>query len=807
MKIRFFAGIFFISAVTLCLEITLTRFFSISQQYHFAFLVVSIAFLGYGSAGSFLTLFRKTFRSDVDKFLASSSLLFSISILSSYFICNAIPFDFIKLSWDSSQVILILLYYVVLSVPFFFAGIILSFAISRAANRITTLYFFDLFGAGTGAVLAIFIFLPKGDRGVFLALSFFALIAVWLFGHKKIKGFKFLIPLLMAVDIVLFVSGPSWLSFHISEFKAMPVSMRYPGAKHLFTKWNAISRVDVIDSPAVRYAPGLSLMYTRNLPDQIGLLIDGSELNAITRMGKPDDSSFDFLSYLPASLPYFFLDRNRVLLLEPKGGLDVLAALFHGAAEIKVIENNPLIENILDQELADFSGEIYRDKNIRASSSNSRAALMREEGTFDLIVFSLADVLGSAGTGQFGIGENYLYTEESFLDALNRLSETGIASMTLYLLPPPRQEVRILATWIEALRKITDDPGQHLIVLRSWGTISIFVKKSPYRGHDIDILKEFCDRCLFDVVYYPGIRRDETNIHNRFEEPIYHDITRQILSVTDHKKFYRDYLFQVKPVSDDRPFFANFFKLNKIKTTFDSMGQKWLPFVQGEFLVPLLFIQAGAVAFVLILLPVLIHRKKAHFKGPNVGKIFMYFSLIGMSFMLIEITMIQKFILFLGHPLYSTAIIIFALLFSSGAGSLLSNKILGKNARKNIQIFLSITAALILCFNLTLPFIFRRFAGMELVPKILFSFSLILPLGFLMGFPFPTGIRALEKTETKIIPWAWAANAFSSVVSSVAALMIAFLGGYHLVLAVASAGYFVAPLFLGFTRHGNEGDS
>jgi len=193
MKIRIFAGIFFISAATLCLEISLTRFFSVSQQYHFAFLVISIAFLGYGSAGSFLTLFRKTFHADKEKLLSSTAILFSLSILSSYLICNAIPFDLIKLSWDNTQIFYILLYYVVLSLPFFFAGVILSFAISRAASMVTTLYFFDLIGAGTGTVLAIFIFLPKGDKGVFLILSFLVLIAAWLFSPKKSTGFKPLI--------------------------------------------------------------------------------------------------------------------------------------------------------------------------------------------------------------------------------------------------------------------------------------------------------------------------------------------------------------------------------------------------------------------------------------------------------------------------------------------------------------------------------------------------------------------------------------------------------------------------------------
>jgi hypothetical protein len=691
-----------------------------------------------------------------------------------------------------------------LSIPFLLAGAILSFAITRAARMVNTLYFFDLLGAGTGTVLALFIFLPKGDIGVFAILAILALIAAWLFSPKEPRSYRILILSLLAGGICLFVYGPAWLSFHISDFKAMPVSLQYPEAKKLFTKWNAISRVDVIHSPAVRYAPGLSLLYDRSLPNQLGLLVDGGELNAITQMEDPGDPAYLFLSYIPSSLPYFFLDRPRVLVLEPKGGLDILASLRFGASHIKVIENNPLIFDILNRDLADFSGQFFQKKNVRTVTSTSRAALLKEKEHFDLIVFSLVDVFGSAGTGQSGIGENYLYTEESFQDAISLLSDDGIASMTLYLLPPPRQEIRLLATWIEALRKITDHPEKHLIVIRSWGTISFFAKKSPYVAQDIKTLKEFCEKCLFDLVFYPGMKREEANIHNRFEKPLYHNMTRQLLSSKNAERFYKDYLFRVRPVSDDRPFFGNFFKLDKIKTTFTTMGQKWLPFLQGEFLVPLLFVQAVGLAVLFILVPVLFQKKRTRLTKPDLRRIFLYFGLIGMSFMFVEITLIQKFILFLGHPLYSTALILFALLFSSGIGSLFSKKLLGENPNRNIFLPLWLLGLFILVYNWATATFFNVFIGSELVVKMFFTFILVFPLGFLMGFPFPTGIRLLEKTERRIIPWAWATNAFSSVVNSIAALMIAYWVGYGRVLVLAALGYLITPFFLGFARHRNK---
>ncbi len=804
MRFRFLVGISLVSTATLCLEISLIRFFSVSQQYHFAFLVVSIAFLGYGASGSYLSLLKNIQHRALESFLSKTTLIFSVSIPLSTFAANAIPFDIVTLSWNSNQIFLIFLYYIVLSLPFFFAGMIISFAITRIPSAVNTIYFFDLLGAGVGALLTIFIFLPKGDKGVLLILSSFILIAAWLFGFKMSIWFKVSVFLLLVTEICLFAAGPSWLSFRVSSFKALPVALKYPEAKHLITRWNAISRIDVIDSPAVRYAPGLSLLYTQNLPPQLGLSIDGSELNAITGCKTLKDSSLDFLSFLPSSLPYFLLEQPRVLVIEPKGGLDILAALHFNASFVKVIEENPLVRQIVHEELSSFSGQIYEREQIRSETSNSRSALKKEKDEYDLITFSLADVFGSAGTGHYGFGEKYLYTIESFSNTLDRLSPNGIASMTFYLLPPPRQEIRILATWIEAIRRMTDRPEVHLIAIRSWGTISYFIKKSPFTHEDIKILKDFADRNLFDLVYYPGIKPDEPNIHNQFDKPIYYDIALKLLSPSECQKFYKDYLFQVRPVSDDSPFFFNFFKLKKIKSTYTALGQKLLPLLQGEFLVFILLAQAVLVASGLILLPVLIQQKRKKHREISTIAVFFYFGLIGMSFIFLEITFIQKFILFLGHPLYSMALIVFALLFSSGTGSLTSKKILGRNELKNIRIVFLLVAFLIITYSFALPFFFNMFIGSNSVVKLFVSFSMIFPLGFLMGFPFPTGIRFLKNDGIKIIPWAWATNAFSSVVNSVAALAVAFWGGYTLVMIIAAGGYLIAPLFLGFSDHRNE---
>ncbi len=802
IRSRTLAGIFLISSATLCLEISLTRYFSITQQYHFAFLVISIAFLGYGASGSFLAFFKAFGFVKQNTFLSTTSLLYALSIPLSFILSNAIPFDFIKLSWDKNQLSFILLYYLLLSLPFFFAGLTISFAITRASRFVNRIYFSDLLGAGTGALLPLFIFLLKGDRGVILSISLLALSASFLFSKGRPVIFKLLLVFLIAAEIVLFFLSPSWLGFKISSFKPLPLALKYPHAKHILTAWNAISRVDVLDSPAVRYAPGLSLLYSKKLPPQLGLSLDGGDLSALTEFTDPKEPSLEFLSFLPSSLAYTFLENPRTLILDPKGGIDVLSAFAFNAPQITVVDSNPLLVKLLREDLTQFCGNLYLRKNIDVVSAYSRSFLRREKTSYDLVVFPLTDIFGASGTGLFGFSENYLYTVDSFVHILDRLTEDGMVSLSFYLLPPPRQEARILATWIEALEKKKMDPASRIIAIRSWGTISFFIKKSPFTRAEIQKLKDFVEKRLFDLVYYPGIRIEEVNIHNKFEKPFYYNLSLQLLSPQHRKILYKTYLFRIQPVTDNRPFFYNFFKLKKLGETYKTLGQKWLPFLQGEFLVAVLLVQSVIIAFVFILLPCFPFRRtrRIMFSSP----VFFYFALIGMAFMFVEITFVQKFILFLGHPLFSVSIIIFSLLTSSGLGSFFSKKILGESLKKDLRISLLLCAALIVFSLLVIPLFYKICVGFHLIPKMVSMFFIIFPLGFLMGFPFPTGIRLLAEHKKNLIPWAWATNAFSSVINSVFALMVAFWGGYNSVLILAAAGYLLALLFLDFSNHGNK---
>ncbi|MGQ9673853.1 MAG: hypothetical protein ACUVV5_12135 [Candidatus Aminicenantales bacterium] len=799
-------GIGFVSASMLAFEISLTRYLSITQNYHFAFLIVGLAFLGYGSSGTFFYLFRPYVERQGDRWLSLTSLLFALSIPASFLLSNSLPFDFLQLPWNRKQLFYFFPYYACLGLPFFFAGATISFALSRQAKVAHRIYFSDLVGAGMGSFFAVGVFLPSGEKGVFILISGLALLGCLLLSLHRRPLFLALVAAFFSVLMTAFLFPPDWLSFHLSPFKALPQAMKYPGARHHLTRINSFSRVDVFSSPAVRFAPGLSLLYHNPLPPQLGLSIDGGELSAVTGICSVKDENLAFLSALPSSLPYSLLFRPRVLVLEPRGGLDVLAALFFDAAEIKSVESNPLVLRLLQRDLASFAGRIYSRPDVSTVSAHPREALKKETRFFDLIVFGLPDVLGSGGTGLYGIGENYLFTVESFLNVLDLLSPDGLISQTMYLLPPPRQEAKILATWVKALEERNLEPASHIGAIRTWGTLSLLIKKTPFSEEDIKTIKKFCQDRLFDTVYFPGIKPEETNLNNQMAKPIYEELFEQLLTASGRKALDEGYLFSLRPPSDDQPFFFDFYKWRKWRAIYEVLGKNPAFFFEGRFLLLVLLAQAGGAAFIFIVLPLLVLKKNGS-SVRSLSAILLYFGLIGAAFMLIEIYFIQKFVLFLGHPLYSISTVIFVLLFSSGMGSLSSKKILGRAILPRLRFCLFLLGVLGLIYLRFLPGILERLIGSDLGYKVVLTLLIVFPLGFLMGFPFPTGIRLLEMNSPPLVPWAWSVNAFSTVLHSGLAHLIALTSGFTLVLALAATAYLTGIFLFSFTNHGHKANA
>ncbi|MEW6001175.1 MAG: hypothetical protein AB1638_00770 [Nitrospirota bacterium] len=776
---RIFLVIFLTSLSSLAYEITLTRIFSISLWYHFAFMIISIAMLGLGASGTILSLNPKL------RNLSNTgiySLLLGTSISLSYLLSNQIPFDPVRLPWDRMQLLYIGFYYVALSIPFFFTGLIIATAFTFISEKSGLLYGADLLGAGTGSLGVLYLLtILVPDRAVFV-ISSIAFLSAFIASGKRLRIISSITILLTFSVLIL---DPSFTEIRISPYKGLQVALRYPGAEHLKTYLSPFSRIDTFKSSAVRFAPGLSLRYLESLPEQIGFSIDGGDINAITSKGEGKSfsrSPLEFLKYLPSALPYKIGSTKDVLILDPKGGLQILVAEYYGSSNIYKIESNSQLIEVIKKDLGELSGRIYSQNTW---SGLGRSWLSSDFGRFDIIDISL---MGAVPSGSFGISEDYRFTVEAFREYIDHLKPEGLLSINLFILPPPRIEFRLINTIVTSLEGSgIKGVEKHIVALRTWGSICILVKKSPLSINETEVIKKFSKEMWFDLIYYPGIKEEESNVYVRMPSNEYFFAFKSILNPETRSSFVNRYIFDIRPVSDDRPFFHYYLKLKNIKDIYKIMGEKWQYFIEEGYILPAVFVQVLFLSLLLILLPA-ITKLKVKAKGKNVHQLLPYFAFLGIGFMFIEVSLIQKLILPLEHPSYAVATVLTSILISSGIGSLLSYRI---SCLRSPHIIVVLTFIIIL-YSLFIPAITNVISPYPITLKIASVFLIFMPLGLFMGIPFPLGLRILGEKNESLIPWAWAINGCLSVLAPILTILLAISTGFKMVLWFGAASYLMA---------------
>lgn len=681
--------LFILSAATLFFEVLLTRLFSHWLWGHYAFFVVSLSLLGFAASGVILA--RRSLRKRA--FLRPLSFwLFFAAAFVVFGTVTRIPFDPARLGWDDRQFVWISAIYLACAVPFLFSGLYIGWSFQSSLRGIGRLYAANLAGSAVGALL----------------------------------------PLLM-----LYLPLPG---IPFSPYKALPQALRHPDARILATAWTPSARVDLIQSAAVRFAPGLSLEYRTTLPDQLGLALDGDRLDAVTRFDG-DPSRLEFIAYLPSGAGYALLDRPRVLVLEGGGGLGVLEALFHGSGGIDVLERNREVVRLVDG--SGITRPVYRHPSVRWFDRSPRNFLRGSEEKYDLIAMALPDVPAASSTGLYGLNEDYLYTVESFRACLDHLTERGLLSITRPLLFPPRELPRAVALAREALARAgAGAAADHLAIVESWGTWTLLVKRSPFLEADLRKIAQFAGKRGFRVV--PA------------------DEAMSILGD-------RDYPFDLRPVTDDSPFFFHFFRPGRVREVYRSLGGRWEVFLEGGYLVYGALLLAVFWGTLLVLLPASIRRR------PGRGKAG-YFFLIGIAFMFVEMSLLQRAVLLFGDPTTGLSILLGGLLLLAGAGSLCSVRLVALLGGR-VTLLFGALIVLIPCL---------AFAGLS-PPALALAFPVLL----LVGTPFPLAMVRLDPEE---VPMAWAANGTASVIGAVLAVALALEIGYSGVMAAAAGCYLAAAI-------------
>ncbi|MBN2406605.1 MAG: hypothetical protein JXJ19_02810 [Elusimicrobia bacterium] len=773
------------------LEISLTRIFSVVLYYHFSFMIISTALFGFGAGGVLLYLINNSLDEQrTPRYLALFSNIFAVSVFVSLFLILKLP-AFPNL--QGNAVFRLILYYLICALPFFSAGLCVSLAVSRFPHNIGRVYFSDLLGAGLGCITAVLVMNVLDGITAVIFVSFLAAVGTVCFtkgdggtGKSTVKHRNIALSTAVVFAMLTAVNALTGM-LRITYVKGENVA----GIPALYDRWNSFSRVAVYagntklpDDRKFLYSWGLSESFSGPVPGQLYMNIDNGARTVINRF----DGDFEKTAYLRydiVSFAYYLKDSPKALIIGSGGGADVLAALSFGSTDVTAVEYNPLIVKAVREDFRDFSGNIYSRPEVKVFTEEGRSFVRNTGDKFDIVQLSLVDTAAASAAGAYVLAENFLYTSEAFRDYLEVLNNDGVLTITRWMYSPPKETIRLISMGLEALEKTgAERPKDHMAVFKSRQWAAAFIlKKTPFTEEDVRILEDAGGRLGFETVYLPY----------RYTDNDFYSLT----GTADKEQFYAKHPFDISPSSDDRPFYFNNIRLKDFLKAY--YYKKDMNLFNSEAILVLVAVFCTALILVLLFIfaPLLTFRKNDIGKtGASVLKKIMYFGCLGMGFMLIEISLINKFILFLGHPVYALSVVLFSILVFCGIGSYLTVKFSQAGLKKALVRVLAGIIILSLAYIMLLPVIIYSNITMPFYLKVFLSTLIIAPLGLILGMPFPIAIKMInDERNAMIIPWAWSVNSAASVMGSIITLVIAMSYGFNAAILTGSAIY-TAALFL-----------
>jgi len=762
-------GVALTTMATLMLELSLTRIFSVVFYYHFAFLAISIALFGLGAGGVFSyvvaarpgEIFRR-----LGALAAATSLAVVVSLV-------------VLLTRTELTNWTLAVIYFTSALPFLLAGTIVSLAISEAIERVDRVYFSDLLGAAIGCMALVPLLRVIGGPNTVIAAGvlFAVSSAIWLNLAGSIRGRAASVALALALTVLIVVNVNGKL--HLIDVK---FAKGHALTGEQYVKWNDFSRVALaLDKDA-----GME-----------SILIDADASTGI--------ANFDFahlsanerhdLAFQGPGFPYQIRPAGKTLIIGPGGGWDVARALASGSHDITGVEINPIIATtIMKRQFPELSRGLYLRPDVHIEVEDGRSFVRRSTEKYQVLQATLVDTWASTAAGAFALSENNLYTTDAFYDYLTHLTDDGILAFTRWGFDPPRESLRLLSLAKVALDRLGehDHPAHFMVVrenaqdIKGWGARdTVVISRKAFTSEDMARAHAAIRESKMQAVYLP----DE-----KFPNPF-----TELLNASDPQAFYRSYQYDVSPVGDDRPFF--FYTVQPR----DLIEYFMHPNASADYkinrAVPLLFgliaISIAATAIILLLPPIVLGSRLPREKG--VLRFLWYFVFIGAGYILIQVALIQKFVLLLGHPTYALTVIIFSMLISSGFGSFMSRRFLkGSDARLGWAL-LGVTA-LVTALAFLAPVINEIGIPWPLPIKVAVTVLLIVPVGFAMGMPFPTGLTRLEHFHHPSVRWAWALNAASSVLGSASAIFFAIYMGLRETLLVGGLLYLLAFVIVKMTK-------
>ena len=801
---RRLAGVALVSAALLMTELALTRIFSVVMYYHFAFLAISIALFGVSASGVFAYLARRRLdRFDTDTMLAAESIVYAVATIVALFWLVRLR---VGLNYSPHNLALMLTIYALAALPFFAGGLVVTLAISRFSSHVNAIYAADLIGAAGGCLILIPLLDRLGAPGVVLAAAGLSVAAGLLFaGDRARVRIAVAGAFVLALPIAGQLSGRA--GFDIVDTKG------HRGDTVLFSKWNAFSRIGVYARAHGDWS--LSPAYKGPLPETRFMDIDSAASTPILGLA-PDLSNAQYLRYELTALAYQLVGTRApssapqspgpqvpsgftALVIGPGGGRDLASALVFGAARVDGVEINPIIaDDVMRDRFRGFSGGIYANPRVRIAVDDGRSFVRRTPNRYDVIQASLVDTWAATAAGAYTLTENTLYTVEAFDDYLDHLNDEGILSITRWV----ADGLRLVSLAQAACEHRGWSAADRLAIVRQDSVATLLLKKSPFTAAEIASLRGIADRLAFDVLYTPErtFTVGEEGSHPFFTQPtpdLFVDGAAtgdyaRLIRAADREQFYASYRADIRPTTDDRPFF---FHTTKLRHQFDVAFGKSMLFGNGlSALLTLLGISTALVVLFVIGPLALVDRQHARPRGWLPWLV--YFGALGAGFMLIEVSVLQRFVLLLGHPVYSLTVTLFSLLLGTGLGAAWSRRFPDKAlAQAGIGAVLGVALIGVLVIAVTGPIIDWAIP-LPRAARMLIAVAMLLPMGLALGMPMPTGLRLLSDRAPQMMPWAWGINGALSVLGATLAIFIAMNWGFRVTLLSASAVYLAAATAL-----------
>jgi predicted membrane-bound spermidine synthase len=756
-------GVALVSLATLALELTLTRLFSATMFYHFAFLAISLALFGSGASGVFLyALWPRLDEARTGGFLALGCALYAASTVAALLVILSHPLS--PAAPGLSTLASLAWIYGAAALPFFFGGCVITLAITAWARDISRLYLFDLGGAAAGCLALVPALALLGAIDAVLLVAAVALLGGFLLSRRL-----WLLPLLGAAAALLALNhATGWIA--LRESKGLSEDLV------VFSRWNSFSRVTVTRTDD---------------PDRLLIFIDSDAATILFR-DAADLERHRGLADRAEGLAYHLGGRGKVLVIGPGGGLDVILARLHGARDVTAVEVNPLVaRDVMGSEpFLSFSGRLYEQPGVRLVVDEGRSFLRRSRESYDLVAATMVDTWAATAAGAFALSENNLYTVEAFSDYLERLAPGGVLSMNRWYQDPPDQLLRIVSLGRAALAaRGQKDASRHFVIVRGpeegmpLTTATVLLKKTPFTEEEVERVESFARRLDLEIVYTPRTRAAN-------------DLTR-LIAAPDPAVIWRAFPSDISPTTDDSPFFFQTVRPGSVLSRRWARGE-WRRTNLGTLVLFGLVGMTAVVVLAFIVGPLLLVRRRLGGTARRARLPFLlYFACLGAGFIVVEVVLVQKCVLFLGHPAYALSVVLFSLLLWSGLGSLASARFPDAALVRPLRRAILAVVALVAAAALLLSPLFYALVHLAAPWRILITVGALAPLGLALGMPMPTGIRLLAARIPDLIPWAGGVNGAASVLGSVGAVALAMSAGFNLTLLLAAALYLAG---LGFVR-------